>query len=77
MASPVAISSLSRLLLRPGLGDRNPSKTRVFPPAPATLARDANALAPGIGITLCPAFLASPARIAPGSLIPGVPASLA
>jgi len=73
----VARSSLSLERLLPGFGERNPSKIRVFPPAPATLASVANALAPGIGITLCPALRARPARTAPGSLIPGVPASLA
>eukprot|EP00825_Cyclidium_porcatum_P034713 TRINITY_DN36452_c0_g1_i1.p1 TRINITY_DN36452_c0_g1~~TRINITY_DN36452_c0_g1_i1.p1 ORF type:complete len:271 (+),score=-33.89 TRINITY_DN36452_c0_g1_i1:3-815(+) len=76
-AYPVSSSSLSRLRLRPGLGERNPSKMTVLSMPPETDNSVAKADAPGIGTTVYPASRAMRTSTAPGSLKAGVPASLA
>ncbi|MDT4838167.1 hypothetical protein FQZ97_719150 [compost metagenome] len=64
------------------LGERKPANTkRPFqPPAwwvkPATLSSAVMLLAPGIGTQRSPAAVTAAASRAPGSLTPGVPASL-
>lgn len=69
-------SSFSRVFRLPLLGLKKPSNVKVFPARPLTLSSVTHALAPGIGTTLNPAFLTTLTSLLPGSLTPGVPASL-